>query len=219
MMSDTIRVEDLPDFDASEHLDSPELIAMYLNEIIQEGDAALLAAALGEIARAQGMTEMAQRSGIGREALYKALRPGAEPRFETIYRVLQSLGIDLVARPKELTYEYAVQQMEMLRQTIEDSTSRQKSVFPSMQDPLHIASLNAQLNAEYSGLANSKTFLVHDDWFKEVEKVSAWSSFHVHEPSVKYVVKFVETQVEDSVKVKRLLEDVQVVIGAPAKQP
>lgn len=119
-MNDTIRVEDLPEFDVAEHLDAPDTIAMYLNEIIQDGDSALLAAALGNIARAQGMTEMAKRSGIGREALYKALRPGAAPRFDTIFKVLQSLGIDIVARPKELTYDFAMQEMEKLNKAMED---------------------------------------------------------------------------------------------------
>lgn len=99
-MSDAIHLEDLPEFDIAEHLDSPDTIALYLNEIIRAGDSALLAAALGTIARAQGMTEMAQRSGITREALYKALRPGASPRFDTISKVIQSLGVELIARPK-----------------------------------------------------------------------------------------------------------------------
>lgn len=111
-MSDSIRVEELPEFDASAHLDSPEMIAKYLNEIIREGDTALLAAALGDLARAHGMTEMAKRSGMEGEALYRALQPGAEPRFETIYTVLQSLGVDLVAKTKEETPQYAIQDME-----------------------------------------------------------------------------------------------------------
>ena len=60
---------------------------------------ALLAAALGDIAKARGMTEVARKAGITREALYKALRPNASPRFDTISRVCQALGVRLEARP------------------------------------------------------------------------------------------------------------------------
>jgi probable addiction module antidote protein len=58
----------------------------------------LLAAALGDIARARGMSEIAKASGITREALYKALRPGAQPRFDTVSRVCSALGVKLVAQ-------------------------------------------------------------------------------------------------------------------------
>ena len=67
--------------------------------MLEENDAALLAAALGDIARARGMTSVAKDSGITREALYKALRPSSEPRFDTINRVCASLGVRLVAQP------------------------------------------------------------------------------------------------------------------------
>ncbi|EXI75118.1 MAG: putative addiction module antidote protein [Candidatus Accumulibacter sp. SK-11] len=66
--------------------------------MIENGDPPVLAAALGDIARARGMTEIAKASGITREALYKALRPGAEPRFDTIARVCAALGVRLVAQ-------------------------------------------------------------------------------------------------------------------------
>lgn len=99
-MSRSIQIDELPDFDVAEYLDTPETIALYLNEIIREGDSALLAAALGSIARAHGMTNTARRSGLTREALYKALRPGASPRFDTILKVLQAMDVELVARPK-----------------------------------------------------------------------------------------------------------------------
>jgi len=66
--------------------------------VLEENDPALLAAALGDIARARGMTEIAKASGIGREALYKALRPNAQPRFDTIARVCGALGVKLVAQ-------------------------------------------------------------------------------------------------------------------------
>lgn len=99
MMAKKIRVADLPEFDATEYLDSEEAIAEYLTAMIEGGDPAMLAAALGDIARARGMSEIAAASGLTREALYKALRPDAQPRFDTINRVCAALGIRLVAQP------------------------------------------------------------------------------------------------------------------------
>jgi len=86
-------------FDPAKYLDSEEAIAEYLTEILREGDSALLAMALGDIAKARGMTEIARASGLAREALYKALRPGAQPRFDTVARVCTALGVRLVALP------------------------------------------------------------------------------------------------------------------------
>ncbi len=74
-------------------------MAAYLTVILEENDPALLAAALGDIARSRGMTQVAKDSGITREALYKALRPGSEPRFDTVSRVCAALGVRLVAQP------------------------------------------------------------------------------------------------------------------------
>jgi probable addiction module antidote protein len=98
-MSKIVRVADLPDFDFSEHLDSEQAMAEYLTAILEENDPALLAAALGDIARARGMSEIAKASGITREALYKALRSDAQPRFDTVNRVCTALGVKLVAQP------------------------------------------------------------------------------------------------------------------------
>jgi probable addiction module antidote protein len=97
-MNKKIRIADLPDFDFSEHLDSEQAMAEYLTVILEENDPALLAAALGDIARARGMREISKASGITREALYKALRPNAQPRFDTISRVCAALGVKLVAQ-------------------------------------------------------------------------------------------------------------------------
>ena len=97
-MSKKIRAANLPDFDFSEHLDSEQAIAQYLTAILEENNPALLAAALGDIARARGMGEIAKASGITREALYKALRPDAQPRFDTVSRVCAALGVKLVAQ-------------------------------------------------------------------------------------------------------------------------
>ena len=101
-MSKKIKISELTEFDAAEYLTCEEDIAAYLTTVIDENDSSLLAAALGDIARARGMTQVAKDSGITREALYKALRPGSEPRFETVSRVCAALGVRLVAEPSPL---------------------------------------------------------------------------------------------------------------------
>ena len=98
-MRRTVNVHELPEFDPARYLDNKESIAVYLTGILEANDAALLASALGDIARARGMTEIAKAAGITREALYKALRPDSAPRFETISRVCEALGVRLVAQP------------------------------------------------------------------------------------------------------------------------
>lgn len=97
-MTKKIRIADLPEFDFSEHLESEQAMAEYLTVVLEDNDPSLLAAALGDIARARGMSEIARASGITREALYKALRPDAQPRFDTISRVCTALGVKLVAQ-------------------------------------------------------------------------------------------------------------------------
>ena len=85
-------------FDMADYLQTDEEIAAYLNAVLQDGDAAELARALGYIARARGMTQIARDTGLTREVLYKALRPGASPRFDTLQRVARALGIRFVAQ-------------------------------------------------------------------------------------------------------------------------
>ena len=92
------KVAELPEFDAARYLNDEAAVAAYLTDIIEANDPALLAEALGDIARARGMSEIAKASGITREALYKALRPDAHPRFDTINRVCAALGVRLVAQ-------------------------------------------------------------------------------------------------------------------------
>ena len=101
-MSKKLKLSELQEFDAAEYLSTEEEVAAYLTTVLEENDPALLAAAIGDIARARGMTQVAKDSGIAREALYKALRPGSEPRFETISRVCAALGVRLVAQPIHL---------------------------------------------------------------------------------------------------------------------
>lgn len=98
-MAEKIKISELPDFEPAEYLDNEEAIAEYLTAIIEENDPGLLAAALGDVAKARGMTDIAKASGLSREALYKALRSNAQPRFDTINRVCRALGVRLVAQP------------------------------------------------------------------------------------------------------------------------
>jgi len=96
-----IKASELPEFDAAEYLGDEVTVAAYLTAVMAENDPALLAAALGDIARAKGMSEIARSTGLAREALYKALRPGAQPRFDTVSRVCAALGVRLVAEPAD----------------------------------------------------------------------------------------------------------------------
>lgn len=98
-MTKKIKIADLPEFDMAEHLNDEQAVAEYLTVVLEEDDPAALAVALGTIARSRGMSEIAKSSGITREALYKALRPNASPRFETISKVCAALGVRLVAQP------------------------------------------------------------------------------------------------------------------------
>ena len=97
-MTKKIKVAELPEFDMAEHLPDQQAIAEYLTIVLEENDPAEFAHALGTIARARGMTEIARASGITREALYRALRPDAQPRFDTVSRVCAALGVKLVAQ-------------------------------------------------------------------------------------------------------------------------
>lgn len=101
-MANKIKIADLPTFDMAEHLSDEQAIATYLTIVMEENDPSALAEALGTVARARGMTDIAEKSGLTREALYKALRPGAHPRFETIQRVCGALGVRLRAEPIEM---------------------------------------------------------------------------------------------------------------------
>jgi len=86
-------------WDPAEHLQSDEDMAAYLEAALEEGDASLIAASLGDIARAKGMTQLAKETGLGRESLYKALSPAGNPEFATILRVVSALGLRLHATP------------------------------------------------------------------------------------------------------------------------
>ncbi len=94
-----VKIADLPVFDMTDYLDNEQAISEYLTIVIEENDSAELAHALGVIAKARGMTQIAKDAGITREALYKALRSNTSPRFDTINRVCHALGVKLVAQP------------------------------------------------------------------------------------------------------------------------
>ncbi len=96
---DKIKISKLKKFDLAESLDSEEKIAIYLQLVLEENDPGELAHALGVVAKARGMTQIAKEAGIGRESLYKALRSGSEPRFDTINRVMNALGVKLTVTP------------------------------------------------------------------------------------------------------------------------
>lgn len=86
-------------FDVVDYLDSEEAIAAYLSAVMEENDPELLIAALGDIARAKGIAKLAEDSGLNRESLYKALRPGSKPRYETISKILAALNVKLQLLP------------------------------------------------------------------------------------------------------------------------
>ncbi len=86
-------------WDPADHLKSQEDMTAYLEAALEEGDPALVAAALGDIARAKGMTQVARDAGLGRESLYKALSPAGNPEFATILKVVAALGLQLHATP------------------------------------------------------------------------------------------------------------------------
>jgi probable addiction module antidote protein len=82
-------------WDTSEHLDSPEMIREYLAAALEQGDSALLIEALGNVAKAQGMSEIARKTHLSRQNLYKALAAGSSPKFDTIQKVIEALGCKL----------------------------------------------------------------------------------------------------------------------------
>ena len=87
----------LSTFDISQYLDNNELIAEYLTQVLNDGDSNELLEAIGNIAKAKGMSQIAKDTGLGRESLYKTFAPGSKPRFETVLKVLNSLGVKLQA--------------------------------------------------------------------------------------------------------------------------
>lgn len=92
-------MRDVPELDIAELLDSEEVMAAYLSEIFATGDNNLIMSALGDIARAKGMSSIARETGLNRESLYKAFRPGSEPKFSTVLKVMAALKLNMQATP------------------------------------------------------------------------------------------------------------------------
>jgi len=86
-------------FDVADYLENEEMMAEYLAAALEDPNPDVFLAALGDVAKARGMTQVAQDSGLGRESLYKALSAGAHPRYETVSAVLRSLGVKFAIVP------------------------------------------------------------------------------------------------------------------------
>src|SRR5690606_35597724 len=86
-------------FDIADYLDSEEMIAEYLNTVLEDGDSSELIVAIGHIAKSIGMTKIAEKTGMSRPSLYKALSDGAKPQFETIMKVLKAIGGQINVKP------------------------------------------------------------------------------------------------------------------------
>ena len=98
-MSKTKAPAKLIAFDAARYLNDDAAIAEYMTAILEVNDPELLLLALSDVARAKGMAQVAKDAGLGRESLYKALAPGAKPRFETVMKVARALGVKFTAQP------------------------------------------------------------------------------------------------------------------------
>jgi probable addiction module antidote protein len=92
------KASELPEFDAAEFLDSAEAIAAYLEDVFQDDDPSAISKALGTVARAKGMAEIARKTGLSRESLYKALSAEGNPEFATVLKVLRALDLKLVTK-------------------------------------------------------------------------------------------------------------------------
>ena len=86
-------------FDAADYLNDEETIAAYLTAALEDPNPDVFLAAVRDVARARGMTQLAKDAGLGRESLYKALTPGAKPRYDTVLKLLHALGVKISATP------------------------------------------------------------------------------------------------------------------------
>lgn len=87
------------DWDVVEHLDTPERIAAYIEAVLEDGDPALISAAIGDVARARGMSQIAAETGRSRESLYRALSEKGNPQLDTLVSVLKAVGLRLSVQP------------------------------------------------------------------------------------------------------------------------
>ena len=89
----------ITEFDPAEYLTSPEAIAEFMSDALETGDAGYIAKAMGVVARAKGMTELARETGLSREQLYRSFSEHGNPTLKTILAVMKALGVDMAARP------------------------------------------------------------------------------------------------------------------------
>jgi probable addiction module antidote protein len=89
----------LAQFDAAAYLDNEEVIAEYLNAALEDENPDVFLMAIGDVAKLRGMAQLAKDTGLGRESLYKALAPGAKPRYDTVLKLIRALGVELHAAP------------------------------------------------------------------------------------------------------------------------
>jgi probable addiction module antidote protein len=89
----------LKPFDASNYLDNEVVISEYLNAALEDENPDVFLMAISDVAKARGISKLAKDAGLGRESLYKALAPGAKPRYDTVIKMLRALGVDLHTSP------------------------------------------------------------------------------------------------------------------------
>jgi probable addiction module antidote protein len=90
-------------FDAADYLDDDTVISEYLSAALEDDNPNVFLQAIADVAKARGMTKLAKDTGLGRESLYKALAPGAKPRYDTVLRLVRALGVELHAVPAHAT--------------------------------------------------------------------------------------------------------------------
>lgn len=110
-IDEATKAEKTSRFEASRFLDNPVTISAFLAEAMREGDSEHLMEALGEVAKAVGINKIAQEAGVNRESLYKTFKQGTKPRFETVVKVLEALGVELAIKPKNQTYKIDMEVM------------------------------------------------------------------------------------------------------------
>ena len=93
-------------FDAADYLDNDVVIAEYLNAALEDENPNVFLQAIADVAKARGMTKLAKDTGLGRESLYKALAPGAKPRYDTVIKLVRALGVELHTSPVHASQTY-----------------------------------------------------------------------------------------------------------------
>ena len=94
--------DNIKPFEAADYLDNETVIAEYLNAALEDPNPDVFLMAISDVAKARGMSQLARDAGLGRESLYKALTPGAKPRYETVVKLLRALGVELNAAPTKV---------------------------------------------------------------------------------------------------------------------